>query len=141
METCPEHLNIATDLAVTKATAINTNVMVSKLADELKDHRDFSDHKVVMLEERLGNWMTSTVSYRKDLCSKLDHITNEILKVNDRCIYHIAEAKEFKDHIEESKKNKSVFKDRRFQLVLMLSGFAWAFMFWILQSELFKLHK
>ena len=35
---------------------------------------------IEVLEERVSNWMESTTEYRKDLCRKIDIITN---KLND----------------------------------------------------------
>jgi hypothetical protein len=37
--------------------------------------------KIDVLEERVTNWMESTTEYRRDLCRKIDIITNSISKL------------------------------------------------------------
>lgn len=42
------------------------------------DDRRKDDNKIAVLEERVTNWMESTTEYRKDLCRKIDIITNKL---------------------------------------------------------------
>ena len=78
METCPQHLNLATDMAVTKATVINTNIILTQIKEDIKEQKETSDLKIAVLEERVANWMDTTTQYRLDLCGKLDHITKKL---------------------------------------------------------------
>lgn len=78
MEPCPLHVDIATDMAVTKATTINTNIILNQVSKDIKEHKEVSDSKIAVLEERVANWMDSTSQYRSDLCAKIDHITKKL---------------------------------------------------------------
>ena len=50
---------------------------------------------------------------------------DNMVKMNDRCILHLSNNKIFTDHLEEHRQSKSIWRDRKFQIFMTVTGFAW----------------
>jgi hypothetical protein len=62
----------------------------------------------------------------------INKFLDEIKIVNDRCLTHLGNYRQFSEHIKESKENKKWYKDKVFQVVMFISGCAWAVVFlWV----------
>jgi len=64
---------------------------------------------------------------------KLDRYVEETIKINDRCLLHLSNYKEFSEHIAESKQKKRIWDDRGFQILMFISTCIWGLMFFYVQ--------
>lgn len=110
-----------------------------------KFEADFVELKIEVKESIViyNSFITNTIDYRKNLCKKLDDINKlydkvftQIDKITDNCIANIPKYLEMEKHIKDEKNNKTFFKDKRFQLLLIFAASMFAFMFWLLQGQI-----
>jgi len=87
--------------------------------------QEFREFKSNILEYvgGLKEWQKTTVEYRQALCDKLDKVMTRIDTINERCISKIPVYEASLQYIKDDKKRRSIWRDRGFQVfVVILTG-------------------
>jgi len=103
--------------------------------------------KVASIDTRVEERNTSADVWRASLCKKFDAINQlnekifgQIDKITINCITNIPKYIEMERHIKDEKDNKTLFKDKKFRFLLVISGAMFTFMFgfmsWLLQIRI-----
>jgi hypothetical protein len=104
------------------------------MSEELRRRAD--DSRILVLEERLSNFMEKTDDHRETLYCKLDSLTKlsektveQITSMNNRCIEREANHQLLLQHLKEHRENNTFWRDKKVQAIIGIGVASWvAFM-------------